>query len=143
MSSNSAALLSGATISTAVGTTISSAVVSAGDAIRATVRGALSTAISAAVGTTISTAVVSAGDAIRAAIRGALSTAISTAVGTTISTAVVSAGDAGRTAVRGAFLLAWILLWNGHASSRESNGVLRLRRSTPDSKPDDLHRHGS
>jgi hypothetical protein len=31
------------------------------------------------------------------------------------------AGDTGRATVRGAFLLAWILLWTSHASSRESN----------------------
>ncbi|BCW61405.1 hypothetical protein StoSoilB22_03780 [Arthrobacter sp. StoSoilB22] len=74
---------------------------------------------------------MSAGDASRTTVRGAFSTAIGTAVGTTISTAIVSAGDASRATVRGAFLLVWILLWISHASSRESNGVLRLRFRRP------------
>ncbi|ELT43391.1 hypothetical protein G205_18599 [Arthrobacter nitrophenolicus] len=63
------------------------------------------------------------GDAGRAAVRGAFGTT----VGTAVSTAVVHSGDAGRATVRGAFLLVWILLWTGHASSRESNRQDQLR----------------
>ncbi|MBT2585111.1 hypothetical protein [Arthrobacter sp. ISL-95] len=116
-------MLSGAAISAAVGTTVSTAVVSAWDTGRTTISGAFSTTV----GTTVSTAVVGAWDTGRATIRGAFSTTISAAVGT----AVVSAWDTGRATVRGALLLVWILLWIRHASSRESNGVLRLRFRRP------------
>jgi hypothetical protein len=67
------------------------------------------------------------GAAVSAAISATISTAVSATVGTTISAAVVDARGASRATVSGAFLLAWILLWNSHASSRESNGVLRPR----------------
>ncbi|WP_051483181.1 hypothetical protein [Arthrobacter sp. 31Y] len=132
MSSNLGALLSSAAVGTAVGTAIvRTAVVSAGDASRATVSGALRTTIGASISATVRTAVVSAGDASRATVSGALRTTIGASISTTVRTAVVSAGDTGRTAVRGALLLVWILLWIRHASSRESNGVLRPRFRRP------------
>ncbi|MFK0040453.1 hypothetical protein ACIQTW_11495 [Paenarthrobacter sp. NPDC090517] len=130
-------MLPGAAVSTAVGTTISAAIMGARDASRATVCRAFGTTI----GTTISAAIMGARDASRATVCRAFGTTVSTAVGTAVSAAIMGARDAGRATVCRAFLLAWILLWNGHASSRESNGVLRLRISTPDSKPDDRHRH--
>gem|GEM_PF-5787086 len=123
--------MSGTTISAAIGTAISAAIMDTRCTVRSTICWTFGTTISAAVGTTVCTAVVSTWNSRRATVCGAFGTTISTAVGTTVSTAVVSTWNARRTTVCGAFLLVWILLWIRHASSRESNGVCGPRGRRP------------